>query len=82
MKTTIVMLVLSLLFLFGGLVALGVFDDNTGTNQQLITYTGKIYSRVANRMSIQQIDSLSSALNYNFTEDNKIGYRKPESSQD
>lgn len=82
MKSTLIMLLLSLLFLFGGLVALGSFNDSSGSNQQLITYSGKIYSRVANRMTMQQIDSLSSALNYNFTEDNKIGYRKPVTSQD
>ncbi len=82
MKSTIIMLLLSLLFLFGGLIALGLFNDSSGSNQQLITYTGKIYSRMADRMTMQQIDSLSSSLNYKFTEDNIIGYRSPQSSKD
>ncbi|MHB8579185.1 MAG: hypothetical protein ACYDA4_04915 [Ignavibacteriaceae bacterium] len=60
---------LSLLFLFGGLLAVGFFGDQTTikNNSNSDLADGFYSTKPGIRLSMQQIDSISSAANYHFT---------------
>ncbi len=58
---------LSLLFLFGGLLLVGIFHkDNAVISTDLAYYN----SMQSGRFTIKQIDSISAFTNYNFTASN------------
>ncbi|HUX62079.1 MAG TPA: hypothetical protein VMV32_12265 [Ignavibacteriaceae bacterium] len=58
---------LSLLFLFGGLLSVGIFGDNN-TIKNSSSYSSIFYTvKPTPRLTIQQIDSISAASNYHFT---------------
>ncbi|MHB1688431.1 MAG: hypothetical protein ACYCVH_13805 [Ignavibacteriaceae bacterium] len=64
-------IVLSLLFLFGGLFSVSIFGDRIKTSSDSgtktkITANGFI-EKPNERLTMQQIDSISSAANYSFT---------------
>lgn len=59
-----VFILLSLIFLFGGLFLVGIFHkENTVTSNDLAYYN----SLQAQRFTIKQIDSISASTNYDFT---------------
>lgn len=69
-----IIILFSLLFLFGGLLAVGI----VGGDQSDVTAVGKtargyISQPVTEKYSMKQIDSLSSKYNYAFTSSNASG---------
>jgi hypothetical protein len=76
MKFLISLIVLlSLLFLFGGLLAVGVFSNNKSTNKQhenkFVAKTGP--QPASENYSMKQIDSLTAKYNTYFTAANANG---------
>ncbi len=63
---------LSLLFLFGGLTAIGLSNYDSGTEKNSNVLTGG-YEGYENILSINQIDSVTSNNNYYFTSVNAKG---------
>ena len=68
---------LSLLFLFGGLLSVGLFGDQStiknNSNSKADLADGFYSAKPSARLSMQQIDSISSAANYHFTIANAEG---------
>jgi hypothetical protein len=69
-----VVILFSLLFLFGGLVAVGTESDDQSNNVEVKkAVSGYVSQPVTEEYSIKQIDSLSSRYNYAFTSSNANG---------
>ncbi len=70
-----VIVVLSLLFLFGGLLAVGAFSNKSTNNKAEKIYSPKYLAEqpATHKTSMKQIDSVTSQYNYPFTSANANG---------
>jgi hypothetical protein len=65
---------ISLLFLFGGLFAVDIVGDDLSDKTAAIrTAHGYVSEPVTEKYSMKQIDSLTSKYNYSFTSSNAAG---------
>ncbi len=76
MKTFFV--ILTVLFLFGGMVLIGLnikdkADSKNNGSEKAVVVNASNSAPYQNEYSMKQIDSITSALNYNFTKANAKG---------
>ena len=65
----------TLLFLFGGLLLVGAFNTSSSGEKQLnttVTSQATYPDAIGNKLSMKQIDSISSVYNYHFTSANAV----------